>query len=89
MVWSFIKEIESYGGFNAALSGLTDAEVEEFEKGCPPDTLNNSGGPTVENRGFNKDFEIQEENLEIGNSNKLYYFCTNKLYKQFVAVRLG
>lgn len=68
-MWSFIREIESYGGFNAALSGLTDAEVEEFEKGCPPDTQSSSEGLTIENRGFNKDFEIQLENLEIGKKN--------------------
>ncbi|CAL8094563.1 unnamed protein product [Orchesella dallaii] len=68
-VWN--AEIESYGGFNAALSGLTDAEVEEFEKGCPPDREVKDSGFTIQNQAFNKDFEITPENLEIDKSSIL------------------
>lgn len=75
VVWSFIKEIECYGGFNAALSGLTDAEVEEFEKGCPPDTQNGVSEWKIESQGFNKDFEIHPENLEIGNITRSFIAC--------------
>ncbi|ODN05394.1 Vascular endothelial growth factor receptor 3, partial [Orchesella cincta] len=59
----------SYGGFNAALCGLTDAEVEEFEKGCPPDR--EDPGLTIQNQAFNKDFEILPENLDIDKSSIL------------------
>lgn len=67
VVWTFVKEIESYGGFNAALSGLTDAEVEEFERGCPPDRTRIDEAEGIKNMAFNRDFEILPENLEIGN----------------------
>lgn len=68
VVWSFVKEIESYGGFNAALSGLTDAEVEEFERGCPPDRAIQDQAVAVQTEAFNRDFEILPENLDIGES---------------------
>lgn len=66
VVLSFIKEIQSYGGFNAALSGLTDDEVEEFEKGHPPETAIQNELDLVQKQAFNKDFQIDVEDLEIG-----------------------
>lgn len=73
VVATFIREIKSYGGFNAALSGLSDAEVEEFEKGNPPevgalsaDKSLNDALTSVRKQAYNTQFEIPFTQLQLG-----------------------
>lgn len=68
VVASFIKEIRSYGGFNAALSGLTDAEVEEFEKGQGAHSKGHGDEydlAAIKGQAFNKQFEISFDQLDM------------------------
>jgi len=69
VVYCFIKEIQSYGAFNNCLKGLSDKEVEEFEKGHPPEVHEvNDQLELVKKQAFNQDFEIAMSKLKIGNN---------------------
>lgn len=49
------------------LRGLTDAEVEEFEKGHPPEVYEMKDQvQIVKKQAFNKDFEVPIDLLDIG-----------------------
>lgn len=70
VVYSFIQEIRAYGGFNDALRGLTDADVEEFVKGSPP-AVNAIATDDPQYKPYNSNYEIKPEDINIG---KFYYF---------------
>jgi hypothetical protein len=80
-VHTFIREIKSYGGFNACLSGLTDAEVEEFEKGNPPEVNEMKDQLLiVKKQAFNKEFEVPIEKLDIGENFQFWEIETTTLF---------
>jgi hypothetical protein len=81
VVYSFIQEIKSYGAFNNCLKGLSDKEVEEFEKGHPPD-LNEVKDQLelVKKQAFNQDFEVPMEKLRIGK-------LSSELFKFFLTIK--
>jgi len=71
VVVAFIDEVKALGGYNDALRGLTDEEVEEFIKGrqIPGGIDSSLANPSY--KPYNSNYEIPSENIDIGNVSHL------------------